>query len=158
GHQSVAFAWTPGPLVAGAGRRQDDLHRSRPGSKRRRSRRPLPHPVRPPERSDGPQARGRRTLTTLPQAAQKILDGTAPEPLRKGIAAGAVPMPPADLVSALAVLIARDPDPVLRAKALESLQQMPENVRKAALEGPLAAPVFRVVLKQIALQPDEREA
>lgn len=97
-------------------------------------------------------------MTTLPQAAQKILDGTAPEPLRKGIAAGAVPMPPADLVSALAVLIARDPDPVLRAKALESLQQMPENVRKAALEGPLAAPVFRVVLKQIALQPDEREA
>ncbi len=94
----------------------------------------------------------------LPAAAKRILDGSAPEALRRGLAAGAVPLPPLDLVSALAVIVARDPDPALREHALETLRSLPANIRHAALEAPLAPPVFRVVWAQVSLSSDERTA
>lgn len=92
----------------------------------------------------------------LPAAAQRILDGSAPEALRRGLAAGAAPLPPVDLVSALAVIVARDPDPALRAQALDTLRNLPVGIRKAALSAPLAPPVFRVLWTQVPLPSDER--
>jgi hypothetical protein len=94
----------------------------------------------------------------LPAAAKRLLAGSAPEALRRGLAAGAVPLPPLDLVSALAVMVARESDEGLRDQARETLRNLPSNIRKAALEAPLAPPVFRVVWTQVPLPADERTA
>lgn len=93
----------------------------------------------------------------LPEKAQQILDGTMGEKLRGGIAAGAVPMPPVDLVSCLAVIAARDADEELRTKATKTLQDLPPPVRKTAMQSPLAPPVFRVLIKFWELSREERE-
>lgn len=94
----------------------------------------------------------------LPERAQQILNGSMPEKMRSGIAAGAVPMPPQELVSCLAVMAVRDANEELRSKAATTLKELPESVRKTAIQSPLAAPVFRVLVKMAALSRDEREA
>lgn len=94
-------------------------------------------------------------MSELPAPAQQILDGRMPERMRQAVAGGAVPMPPVDLVSSLAVLVARDSS--LRARAVETLRELPDNVRQAALEAELAAPVFRVLARQLELDTADRE-
>lgn len=97
------------------------------------------------------------TEIALPEKALQILNGTMAERLRAGIAAGAVPMPPIELVSCLAVMAARDASESLRSKALLTLQELPAQVRITAIQAPLAPPVFRVLGKFWTLARDERE-
>lgn len=95
------------------------------------------------------------TNPALPEKAQQILDGTAPERFRDGVAAGAVPLPPVEFVSCLAVLIAKDPE--RREQALATLRGLPATIIGNALEAPLAAPVFRVIYKTLELDRADRQ-
>lgn len=93
----------------------------------------------------------------LPDLAERILKGEAPEKLRRGLASGAVPAPPADLVSALAVLIGKEKDPEIREKATKTLQDLPPGVRSAAIEAELPAPIYRVLWQFLDLDESERK-
>ncbi len=97
------------------------------------------------------------TEIQLPTRAQDILDGKMPEKMRSGIATGALPMPPIDLVSCLAVIAAKDSNPELRSKAQATLAELPPDMREAAVGGELAPPVFRVAFKFMQLEKQQRQ-
>jgi hypothetical protein len=69
---------------------------------------------------------------------QKFLDGQLPEALAGPLVAGSLPVPPADLIHALAFAVFRETP--LAAKALETFQSMPEGLLSGALAGPVSPP------------------
>jgi hypothetical protein len=93
-------------------------------------------------------------LTALPPPAQKVLDGTAPAPMRQMAARGIIPgLKPADLVTTLAGLC-YDPDATLKASAEQSLTKLPKAALDSALEAPLQAPVLARLVVSLRSTPD----
>lgn len=81
-------------------------------------------------------------LSALPPPAQKVLDGTAPPPMRQMAARGIIPgLKPVDLVTTLAGLC-YDPDSALASVAEQSLGKLPKAALDSALELPMQAPVL----------------
>ncbi len=93
-------------------------------------------------------------LTALPPPAQKVLDGTAPAPMRQMAARGIVPgLKPADLVTTLAGLC-YDTDPALSAAAEQSLAKLPRAALDSALEVALQTPVLARLVVSLRSTPD----
>ena len=80
-------------------------------------------------------------VAELSGEVRKICAPGAPAPLKGMAAAGMAPLPPVDLVSALAVLSVDDAADVA-AKAGETLDKLPEKVLLGALDQPLHAGVL----------------
>ena len=69
---------------------------------------------------------------------QKFLENQLPEPMAKALMGGALPVPPLDLLTALAhAVFAETP---LAAKALETVQGLPEGLLASAIVGPIDPP------------------
>lgn len=93
-------------------------------------------------------------LAALPPPAQKVLDGTAPAPLRHMAARGVLPgLKPADLVTTLAGLC-YDTDVALASLAEQSLCKLPKAALDSALEAPLQAPVLARLVVSLRATPD----
>jgi hypothetical protein len=93
-------------------------------------------------------------LTALPPPAQKVLDGTAPAPMRQMAARGIIPgLKPADLVTTLAGLC-YDTDATLSAAAEQSLCKLPRAALDSALEAVLQAPVVARLVVTLRSTPD----
>ena len=103
----------------------------------------------------------------LSTEAERYVRRDAPVAMRRMAAGGALPLPPAELVSVLFTLH-YDEDREVAERALHSLSQLPERVRDAALQSPLhpavlalCAELFREVpdaLQVIALNPATSDA
>jgi hypothetical protein len=68
-----------------------------------------------------------------------LREGTAPARVRAAIARGTLPLPPAPLLESLDIL-ADDPDPVVQAEALASLERLPAMVVRGVVSSPAADP------------------
>jgi hypothetical protein len=89
-------------------------------------------------------------VTTLPGPAQKILDGTAPMPIRQMAAKGIAPgLRPVDALTVLA-LLAESPDAAVATTAQASLDQIPAPVLNGALGGVIPAGVLDVIAPRYA--------
>ncbi len=83
--------------------------------------------------------------STLPVTAQKILDGSAPPPIRQMAAKGVAPgLRPVDALTVVA-LLAESTDEALAATAKATLGALPGPVIKGALGGEIPAGVLDVV-------------
>ena len=135
--------------------------------------RPLPLPPRPPQprprptphRPSTPALLTRRVLrpaarpltmnpavdlATLPGPAQKILDGSAPLPIRQMAAKGIAPgLRPVDALTVVA-LLAESPDAAVSTTAQATLGALPAPVIKGALGGEVPAGVLDVVAPRYA--------
>ena len=69
---------------------------------------------------------------------QKFIDGTLPEPMANALAAGSLPVPPAELIYALAHAVFSEGP--LAEKALETFLSMPESLISSAIVGPVEPP------------------
>src|SRR3984957_13511191 len=84
-------------------------------------------------------------LTTLPGPAQKILDGSAPLPIRQMAAKGIAPgLRPVDALTVVA-LLAESLDEAVATTAKATLGALPAPVIKGALGGTVPAGVLDVV-------------
>lgn len=93
-------------------------------------------------------------LSALPPPAQKVLDGTAPAPMRQMAARGIIPgLKPVDLVTTLAGLC-YDPDTGLAGAAEQSLSKLPKAALDSALELPMQAPVLAKLVVSLRNTPD----
>jgi hypothetical protein len=72
------------------------------------------------------------------QLVQKFLEGGLPEPMANALVGGGLPVPPAELIFALAHAVLNE-TPVA-AKALETFLAMPESLVVNAIVGPLKPP------------------
>jgi len=89
-------------------------------------------------------------LTKLPGPAQKILDGTAPLPIRQMAAKGIAPgLRPVDALTVLA-LLAESPDPAVSVPAQATLDQIPAPVLNGALGGVIPAGVLDAIAPRYA--------
>jgi hypothetical protein len=89
-------------------------------------------------------------LTTLPGPAQKILDGTAPLPIRQMAAKGIAPgLRPVDALTVLA-LLAESTDAAVAVTALATLDQIPAPVLNGALGGVIPAGVLDAIATRYA--------
>ena len=70
----------------------------------------------------------------IPAALVKHIDPASPVPVRMMAAAGTLPLPPAQLMSVLYVLVG-DPDPKISAAASKSLNGMPESLLVSTIDG-----------------------
>jgi len=75
---------------------------------------------------------------TMNPLVQKYLDHQLPEPMVGALLSGALPVPPLDLLHALAHAIFHESP--LAPKALETLQEMPESLLASAIIGPVEPP------------------
>ncbi len=92
-------------------------------------------------------------LSALPVPAQKVLNGTAPAPMRQMAARGIMPgLKPAELVTTIAGLT-YDSDSALAQSALESLLKLPVAALDSALESDLQAPVIEVLVQALPRSP-----
>jgi len=72
-------------------------------------------------------------LTLSPQA-ERYARPDAPLEVRRMAAGGALPLPPIELATALFAL-AHDPDPQVKSRARESLENLPDNICQTVLTG-----------------------
>ena len=72
------------------------------------------------------------------QLVQKFIEGTLPEPMANAMVAGSLPVPPADLIHALAFAVFKE-GPAAD-KALETFMAMPETMLANAIVGPVQPP------------------
>jgi len=72
------------------------------------------------------------------QLVQKFIEGTLPEPMANAMVAGSLPVPPADLIHALAHAVFKE-GPTAE-KALETFLSMPESMLANAIVGPVRPP------------------
>jgi hypothetical protein len=103
----------------------------------------------------------------LSPEAERYVRREAPAEVRLLAAAGALPLPPVELVTVLFVL-AHDPEAPVKERARQSLERLPEGVLAAALSGPahpavlsFCAHAFRDLperLERIALNPAADDA
>lgn len=76
---------------------------------------------------------------------QKFLDGQLPEPMAQALVGGALPVPPLDLLTALAHATFKETP--FAEKAAETLRGMPESLLASAIIGPVDPPdVLGVIL------------
>ncbi len=96
-------------------------------------------------------------LTTLPGPAQKILDGSAPMPIRQLAAKGIAPgLRPVDALTVVA-LLAESTDEAVATTAKATLAALPAPVIKGALGGEVPAGVLDVVAPYYAKNPGVME-
>ena len=69
---------------------------------------------------------------------EKFLGNQLPEPLANALIGGALPVPPLDLLTCLAHAVFKETP--LAAKALETIQGLPESVLASAIVGPVETP------------------
>ena len=110
---------------------------------------------------------GRRIRLTLSPEAERYVRRDAPVEVRLLAAAGALPLPPVELVTVLFVL-SHDPEAAVKERARQSLERLPEGALAAALSGPThpavlsyCAHAFRDLpqrLERIALNPAADDA
>lgn len=79
-------------------------------------------------------AESRKIKLTLSPQAERYARRDAPVEVRRMAAGGALPLPPIELATALFAL-AHDPDPEVKSRARESLENLPENVCRTVLSG-----------------------
>ena len=79
-------------------------------------------------------AQREKVRLTLPPEAERYVRRDAPVGVRRMAAGGALPLAPVDVATVLFALL-HDPDDEVKAKARESLEQLPENVLEAVLTG-----------------------
>jgi len=84
---------------------------------------------------------GQKIRLELSAEAERYVRRDAPLDVRRLAAAGALPLPPTELVTVLFVL-AHDEDSGVKERAQQSLEKLPESVCHAALEGPAHASVL----------------
>lgn len=87
---------------------------------------------------------------------QKFLDGQLPEALASTLVAGSLPVPPLDLLQALAHAVFKDTP--LALKALETVQGMPESFLASAIAGPVRPPDALGLILLHRKEPDLLEA
>lgn len=93
-------------------------------------------------------------LSALPPPAQKVLDGSAPAPMRTMAARGIIPgLKPADLVTTLAGLT-YDSDASLASAAAQSLTKLPKAALDSALDAPLQGPVLAKLVVSLRSSPE----
>lgn len=107
-------------------------------------------------------AEKRKIRLTLSPEAERYVRRDAPVEVRALAAAGALPLPPVELVTVLFVLC-HDPEARVKDRARQSFERLPESVLSAALSGPanpavlsFCAHAFRdhpERLERIALNP-----
>src|SRR4051794_6985634 len=89
-------------------------------------------------------------LSTLTGPAQKILDGSAPAPIRQLAARGIAPgLRPVDALTVLA-LLAEGKDEALAQQAVATLDKLPAPLLNGALGGQIPAGVLDVVVPRYA--------
>src|SRR5439155_8223203 len=107
--------------------------RIQPRPPRRRRRKP-PHSQSPPLRRS-PDMSISIDVASLPAPAQKILDPSAPAPLRQMAAKGIAPgLKPVDALAVVA-LLSESPDAALAATAQATLDKLPAPLLNGALGG-----------------------
>jgi len=74
-------------------------------------------------------------------AAKKFVDPGTPVPMRTMAAGGSLPLPPPQITTVLFVLT-HDADASVRSRALQTLDELPEQIAEPALAAPLPAPVL----------------
>ena len=95
-------------------------------------------------------------LTTLPPAAQKLLDPASPAPLRQMAAKGIAPgLKPGDALTVLC-LLAQGDDPVAKGAAA-TLEALPPPLLKGALASPLPSFVLEVLALRYATDAEVME-
>ncbi len=109
----------------------------------------------------------RKIQLTLSPEAERYVRRDAPVEVRAMAAAGALPLPPVELLTVLFVL-GHDPDAQVKDRARQSLERLPESVLGSALAGPAnpvvlsyCAQTFRdhpERLERIALNPAADDA
>jgi hypothetical protein len=75
---------------------------------------------------------------------QKFIDGQLPEPMANALVGGALPVPPLDLLAALAYAIFKETPYSL--KAMDTIQGMPESLLSSAIIGPVEPPDILAVI------------
>lgn len=109
----------------------------------------------------------RKIQLTLSRDAERYVRRDAPVEVRALAAAGALPLPPVELVTVLFVLC-HDPEARVKERARQSLEGLPESVLAAALSGPTNPAVLSYCahafrdrserLESIALNPASDDA
>jgi len=87
---------------------------------------------------------------------QKYLDQQLPEPMANALVSGSLPVPPLDLLTALAYAFFRETP--LASKAMETVQSMPESLLANTIIGPVEPPDILGLILVNRQEPDLLEA
>ena len=99
----------------------------------------------------------KRTIRlTLSPEAERYVRRDAPVEVRALAAAGALPLPPVELLTVLFVLC-HDPEARIKERARQSLERLPETVLSAALSGPAHPAVLSFCAHAFRDQPERLE-
>jgi hypothetical protein len=98
----------------------------------------------------------RKIQLTLSRDAERYVRRDAPVEVRALAAAGALPLPPVELVTVLFVLC-HDPEARVKDRARQSLESLPDTVLSAALSGPANPAVLSYCAHAFRDQPERLE-
>lgn len=98
----------------------------------------------------------RKIRLTLSPEAERYVRRDAPVEVRAMAAAGALPLPPVELLTVLFVL-GHDPDAQVKDRARQSLERLPENLLGAALAGPAHPAVLSYCAQAFRDHPEPSE-
>jgi hypothetical protein len=98
----------------------------------------------------------RRIRLSLSPEAERAVRRDAPLEVRGLAAAGALPLPPSELVTVLFVL-AHDPEASIKERARQSLERLPEGVLDAAFAGPTHPAVLSYCAQTFRDHPERLE-
>jgi hypothetical protein len=98
----------------------------------------------------------RKIRLTLSPEAERYVRRDAPVEVRALAAAGALPLPPVELLTVLFVLC-HDPEARVKERARQSFERLPETVLSAALSGPAGPAVLSFCAHAFRDQPDRLE-
>lgn len=98
----------------------------------------------------------RKIQLTLSREAERYVRRDAPVEVRTLAAAGALPLPPVELVTVLFVLC-HDPEARVKDRARQSLEGLPETVLSAALSGPAHPAVLSYCAQAFRDRPERLE-
>ena len=98
----------------------------------------------------------RKIRLTLSPEAERYVRRDAPVEIRALAAAGALPLPPVELLTVLFVLC-HDPDAQVKERARQSLERLPESLLGAALAGPAHPAVLSYCAQAFRDHPERTE-
>jgi len=98
----------------------------------------------------------RKIRLTLSPEAERYVRRDAPVEVRALAAAGALPLPPVELLTVLFVLC-HDPDARVKERARQSFERLPETLLGAALSGPANPAVLSYCAQTYRDQPERLE-
>jgi hypothetical protein len=98
----------------------------------------------------------RKIRLTLSPEAERYVRRDAPVEVRALAAAGALPLPPVELLTVLFVL-SHDPEARVKDRARQSFERLPETLLSAALSGPASPAVLSYCSQAFRDQPERLE-